>query len=325
MPSFIGANDYAIKKAIEYVGEENLDPGDILFMNYPYWNSAHTYDATLFAPIFKGSTDELIAYEVIRAHWMDLGAKDPGYVLDSTSMHQEGIVFPGTKVYKKGEPNRDILEVMRFNSRMPEAIMGDLNAQVSSIRTGERRIHQIVEKFGMDAIRQTVSVLLESGEKYSLNALEKLPHGVWTAEDYLDDDGISDDLIPMKATVSISSKEFKIDFTGSSGAVRGPVNMPFGSTHSLCKIVFKSLTTPKLPSNAGNYRPLKVEAPPGTLFNAILPGAHIHSLDRNSRTRTCVQGCCTGTGEFHFCFIRRRPSGFYDVRNPREDGKILCP
>ncbi len=272
VPSFIGANDYAVRKAIEYVGKEDLDSGDIYFMNYPYWNSAHTYDATLFAPIFSNyRSSELIGFEVIRAHWMDLGAKDPGYVLDSTSIHQEGIVFPGTRLYRKGEPVKEILEIMRFNSRMPEAIMGDLNAQVSSIRTGERRIHQIVEKFGLSAVRETISRLYESGEKYSLDALAKLPHGTWSAEDFLDDDGISDELIPMKATVSISAREFKVDFAGSAGAARGPVNMPFGGTHSLCKIVFKSLTTPKLPSNAGNYRPLKVEAPPGSLFHAVYP------------------------------------------------------
>jgi len=272
VPSFIGANDYAIKKAIEYVGMDALNNGDIFFMNYPYWSSAHTYDATLFAPIFQSSrSKELIAFGVIRAHWMDLGAKDPGYVLDSTSIHQEGIVFPGTKLYTRGEPNKDILEIMRFNSRMPEEIMGDLNAQVSSIRTGERRLHQIVQKFGMPAIKKTISILFESGEKYSLDALAKLPHGTWAAEDYLDGDGISEDLVPMKATVSISSKEFKVDFAGSASATRGPVNMPFGSTHSMCKIVFKSLTTPKLPSNAGNYRSLKVEAPPGTLFHAVYP------------------------------------------------------
>lgn len=272
VPSFIGANDYAIKKAIEYVGKEDLNAGDVFFMNYPYWSSAHTYDATLFAPIFSnGKNSELMAFEVIRAHWMDLGAKDPGYVLDSTSIHQEGIVFPGTKLYSKGEPNKDILEIMRFNSRMPEEIMGDLNAQVSSIRTGERRIHQIVEKFGLSAVRQTITRLLESGEKYSLDALAKLPHGTWSAEDFLDDDGVSGELIPMKATVTISSKEFKVDFTGSAGVAKGPVNMPFGGTYSLCKIVFKSLTTPNLPSNAGNYRPLKVEAPPGSLFHAVYP------------------------------------------------------
>ena len=272
IPSFLGANDFAIKKAVEYVGSENLEAGDILIMNYPYWNSAHTYDATIFAPIFFGSdSKEIIAYEVVRAHWMDLGAKNPGSVLDSTDMYQEGVIFPSTKVFKRGEPNKDIIELMKFNSRMPEAIIGDLNAQVSSIRTGEKRLHQIFNKFGKDVVRASVSRMIEAGEQASIEALAKLPHGSWSAEDYLDDDGITTDLIPMKVRVTIDSESFKVDFTGSSGPVKGPVNLPFGAAHSNSKIVFKSLTTPFLPSNAGNYRPLKVEAPPGSLFHALPP------------------------------------------------------
>jgi N-methylhydantoinase B len=269
VPSFIGANDYAIVKAVEHVGEDRLEKGDILLMNYPYWNSAHTYDATLFAPVYFGS--KLIGYEVIRAHWMDLGAKDPGYVLDSTDMHQEGIIFPGTKVVKKGMIDEEILDILRFNSRMPEEIIGDLNAQISSIRTGERRLEQIISKFGYETFRDSIEILLSAGERASYDSLEKLPEGSWSAEDYLDDDGISDELIPMKATVTIRHDEFKVDFTGSSPMVRGPVNMPLGATYSTCKIVFKSITTPYAPSNGGNYRMLKVYAPEGSLFNATYP------------------------------------------------------
>ncbi|MDA4128841.1 MAG: hydantoinase B/oxoprolinase family protein [Thaumarchaeota archaeon] len=271
IPSFLGANDYAIQKAVSYVGAENLEAGDILMMNYPYWNSAHTYDATLFAPIFDPKTTELWAYEVIRCHWLDLGAKNVGSVMDSTEMHQEGIVLPGTKVYKKGQPNTDVLEILKFNSRMPEAIFGDLNAQVSAIRTGERRLHQILQKFGKPMMRSAIDYILAAGEKASLEALEKLPHGSWKATDYLDDDGFTDDLIPMNVAVTVSSNEFKVDFTGSANAVKGPVNLPFGATQSICKIAFKGLTTPNASPNAGHYRPLKVEAPEGSLFHAVYP------------------------------------------------------
>ncbi len=273
LPLFIGANDYAIKKAVEYVGIENLEEGDILIMNYPYWNAAHTYDVTLFAPVFDSATKQLLAFECIRAHWMDLGAKDPGYVLDSTSVHQEGIIFPGTKVYKRGQPNSDILEMIRFNSRMPDIVIGDLNAQVASIRTGERRLHKIFQKFGVEIVTKAIAQLLDYGERASLDALASLPHGTWSAVDYLDDDGITDELIEMKATVTITGKDFTVDFAGSAGAVKGPVNMPFGATQSMCKVVFKALTTPHHPSNAGNYRPLKVVAPPGTLFHAVYPAS----------------------------------------------------
>src|SRR6185436_7095736 len=101
----------------------------------------HAYDATLFAPVFDG--DDLIGFLCIRAHWMDLGAKDPGYVLDSTDMHQEGLIFPGTKVVSRGEPVKDIHELIRFNSRMPDAVLGDLHAQIAALRTGERRVAEL--------------------------------------------------------------------------------------------------------------------------------------------------------------------------------------
>ena len=96
------------------MGVENLDQGDIVLLNYPYWNSAHAMDVTLFAPVFEDGGNRPFAYTCIRAHWMDLGAKDPGYVLDSTDMHQEGLIFPGTKIYERGVLKKEILELIHY-------------------------------------------------------------------------------------------------------------------------------------------------------------------------------------------------------------------
>jgi len=270
---FLGANDYAIRKGIEYLGKDSLEPGDIALMNYPYWNSAHAMDVTLYAPVFAPAAGEPFAYTCIRAHWMDLGAKDPGYVLDSTDMHQEGLIFPGTKVYKRGNPDKEIIELIRFNSRMPDLVLGDLDAQVASTRTGQRRLLEIYKKFGGDVLNEACSRILDHGENITRKALRALPHGTWSAEDIVDDDGISDEPIPMKVCVTIAEDGMKCDFTGSSNSVRGPVNVPFGLTETICKFVLKSMTTPRSPSNAGNFRPLQVIAPPGTLFHAVYPAA----------------------------------------------------
>ena len=105
---FLGANDYAIRKGVEYVGAEAIRPGDVILLNYPYWNAAHTHDATLFSPFFARGTSLPTAYLCVRAHWMDLGAKDPGYVLDSTSVFQEGLLFPGTRVFKEGRADPEM-------------------------------------------------------------------------------------------------------------------------------------------------------------------------------------------------------------------------
>jgi N-methylhydantoinase B len=270
---FLGANDYAIRKGVEYIGRGNFERGDIVLMNYPYWNSAHAMDVTLYAPVFAQNADEPFAFTCIRAHWMDLGAKDAGYVLDSTDVHQEGLILPGMKVYKRGRPDREILELIRFNSRMPELVIGDLEAQVAATRTGERRLIEIHEKFGGAQLEEAIQRILAHGEAQVREGLTKLPRGTWTAEDLVDDDGITDTPVPIKVKVTIDDDGMHCDFAGSSPAVRGPINMPFGLTETVCKLVLKSLTTPNEPSNAGHFRPLTVEAEPGTLFHAVYPAA----------------------------------------------------
>lgn len=270
---FLGANDYAIKKGVEYVGVENLERGDIVLMNYPYWNSAHSMDVTLFAPVFAEGAERPFAFTCIRAHWMDLGAKDPGYVLDSTDMHQEGLIMPGLKVYKKGKPDREIYELIRFNSRMPDLVIGDLEAQVAATRTGEKRLMELHAKFGAEAFEQSIAQILAHGEAVARRELAKLPRGTWSATDLVDDDGVSDDPVPIAVTVTIDDAGMHCDFSASSPAVRGPINMPFGLTQTVCKLVLKSLTTPDTPSNAGHFRPLEVVAPPGNLFHAVYPAA----------------------------------------------------
>ena len=270
---FLGANDFSLRKGVDYVGIENLHPGDIVMLNYPYWNAAHSYDATLFAPVFlPGEGDgSLVGFVCVRAHWMDLGAKDPGYVLDSTDVHQEGMLFPGTKVFERGEPVHAIHELIRFNSRMPDVVLGDLHAQVSSIRTGERRFVEILNKFGKPAVDSAVAIVRGHSEQNTRDALLALPQGTWTAVDWMDDDGISEDPIRMQATVTIADGTFTVDFDGSAPAAKGPVNMPYGATVAMCKVVLRALTSPFDPSNEGSTAPLVVKAEPGTLFHAVYP------------------------------------------------------
>ncbi|MEQ8248098.1 MAG: hydantoinase B/oxoprolinase family protein [Alphaproteobacteria bacterium] len=268
---FLGANDYAVRKVMEYVGVANLRPGDIVLSNYPYWNAAHVSDATLTAPVFDPDSDKPFAYLCVRAHWADLGAKDPGYVIDSTDMHQEGLVFPGTHVFRAGAAVREIHELLRYNSRMPDIVLGDLDAQVASIRTGTRRLKGILAKFDAATVDAALRRLLDHGEATARAALATLPEGSWAAEDILDDDGISDDPITMKVRVTHRAGKFEIDFAGSPPCVPGPVNLPFGSTLATCKVAFKALTTPEVASNGGHMRPLFVHADPGTLFNASYP------------------------------------------------------
>jgi len=267
---FLGTNDVAVENVVEHVGEENMNPGDILLLNYPYWSGTHVLDMCLIAPVFHD--DELVGYTTCRAHWLDLGAKDAGYVLDSTDIHQEGVVFPGTKIYEEDEPNEEIMDIIRFNSRIPEKVIGDLNAQISAINTGNKRLRNLYEKYGQDTIERAIDQIIDHGERSARDAVAELPDGTWTGVNYADGVGRDpDDKIRIEAEVTIDGDEFTVDLSGSADEVPEPLNIPRGMTETICKLCFKTVTTPERDSNEGQYRPLNIVAPEGSVFNAQYP------------------------------------------------------
>ena len=269
---FTRANDYALRKIVEFLGEDNIHPGDVILLNYPFWSSTHTLDVTASSPIFY--EDQLVGFTAVKIHWLDLDQKDAGYCLDTTDMHQEGLFFPCSKIYKRGVLNKELEDIIRFNCRMPERVLGDMNAQISSCRTGERRVQELVKKFGLETFTQATAQILDHGERLARARLAALPKGSWSAEDWVDDDGIDKDtMLKIKATVTISEDELLVDFSGSSDAVKGPVNIPIGLTMGVGALIFKAITTPDTPANDGNFRPLRVEAPPGSLMHAVPPAA----------------------------------------------------
>jgi N-methylhydantoinase B len=267
---FTRGNDYGIQKTVEFVGRENIRPGDLMLTSYPYWSSAHPLDVLAVSPIFyKG---ELIGFTAIKQHWLDLGQKDAGYILDSIDVFQEGLLLPGVKIYKEGVLDKELLNIIRFNSRLPDRVIGDMNAQISACRTGERRVAELVDRFGVETFRTAVEEILDHGERLARARLAELPKGTWTAVDYADDDGIDKDtMLKMQVTVTITDDEFIVDWTGSHGRTKGPMNLPIGLTLGVSGLAFKGITTPDVPANEGHYRPLKVIAPPGELMHAVPP------------------------------------------------------
>ncbi|UCM89716.1 hydantoinase B/oxoprolinase family protein [Streptomyces marincola] len=267
---FTRGNDYGIKKSLEFLGADAMRPGDVYLLNYPYWSSAHTLDPLVFAPIHDGS--ELIGFASCRIHVLDLNQKDPGYVLDSTHSSQEGLVFPATRLYREGEQNTDVFNIIRFNSRMPERTIGDIQAQVSACVTGVRRTQEIARKYGRDSLLDAMRAINEHGEKLARIGLSKLPKGTWTATDFVDSDGVDrETLVKLTATVTVTDEEMVVDWTGSARDVRGPINLPRGQTEALSSLIFKALTTPDSPVVAGNFAPLRVITEPGSVMHAVPP------------------------------------------------------
>jgi len=266
---FLGANDFGIKNGVERIGTDNLDPGDIVFLNYPYWSSGHVFDVLLFQPYFREG--EIIGYGAVRAHWLDLGAKDDAYILDSTDVHQEGLIMPGVKIYKGGEPDEELHDIIKYNSRLPSKVMGDLNAQVACLRVGERRVTELFEKYGQDTVEACIDRILNHGDETVRKKLRDLPDGSWYAEDFVDDDGITDDLVKIGVQVTIDGDEFTVDYSPSDDQTEGPINVPLGVTQTTAKLVLKILTTPRDAPNGGHYRAANVIAPEGNLFHATYP------------------------------------------------------
>jgi len=269
LPLFLGANEYALRQTFAHGQFDPLEPGDVVYMNVPYWSGAHTNDGVLTAPVFVDG--EIVAYTVVRAHWTDLGGKDPGYILDSTSVHQEGIMIPGEKIVRRGEPNQELLRILRANSRAPTTIMGDFNAEVAALRAGVSRISELYRKYGPVTVEASIERILAVGEQQARAAVRSLPDGEWEAEEWMDNDGVNDDLVRLHVRITIDSDEMKVDYSGSSKQVEGPINLSYGMALSAARICFKTITTPHEPSNGGQFRPLSVIAPEGNLFNALYP------------------------------------------------------
>jgi N-methylhydantoinase B len=266
---FTRGNDRGIKEAVSFLGVGNMHPGDVFLLNYPYWSSAHTLDPLVFAPIHVNN--ELVGFSSCRVHVLDLKQKDPGYVLDSTDMYQEGLFFPASKLYQAGQPNGDVFNIIRFNSRLPERTIGDLQAQVSACFTGVRRTQEIATKYGPATLTASMRAINDHGERLARLALAKLPKGTWTAHDFVDSDGVDlDRMIKMNVTVTVTD-EMVIDWTGSDRDVRGPVNLPVGQTEAFCSLIFKALTTPDTPVVAGNFRPLRIITEAGSVMHAVPP------------------------------------------------------
>lgn len=267
---FSGANDFGIQNALEFLGRDSFSSGDVILLNYPYWSAAHTLDALVFRPIF--AEDQLIGFASCRVHLLDLKQKDAGYVLDSTDMSQEGIFFPAVKIYEKGKIRDDIFNIIRFNSRMPDRTIGDLQAQVSAVHTGDMRMREIAAKYGVDTLMSAMREINDHGERLSRAAVAKLPNGSWTATDYVDSDGITmDQLIEMTVTVTIEDDRMIVDWTATDKPAVGPINLPLGLTIAASRLAFKALTTPDSFICAGNFRNLEVRTTPGSLMDAQPP------------------------------------------------------
>jgi N-methylhydantoinase B len=270
LPIFLGSLGVAVERVIEDVGANRFRPGDLYLFNDPYDQGNHINDVTTVKPVFDAD-GELAAFAVTRAHWLDIGGKNPGGAIDSTDVVQEGLWFRSVPLYEEGKPNEGVWRMIEYNVRYAENMLGDLRAQVAASGTGEARMRALLDRYGRPTFDAAVETILSQGERRSRAAVAAMPDGVYEAEADLDDDCLGHGPLRVRAAVTIAGERMTVDVTGSAPQNEGPVNCGLPATMSACRIALKALTTPELPANEGDFAPLELVVPEDSMFNARYP------------------------------------------------------
>jgi N-methylhydantoinase B len=269
LPLFIGSLDACIAATLDDVGgPEQLRPGDALFTTHPYLTAGQPADAAVIEPIFHDGA--LVGFSALRAHMGDVGAKGP-YPTDTTDIFQEGIIFPGVKLYESGECNDTVIRILRANSRLPVETVGNVMAAVGAVRAASRKVIAVLDKYGRDVYYSTIDDMVARGEHAVRQAIARIPDGSYAFEDVMDDDGRGSEPVPLRCAVIVAGTDITIDLSGSAEQQAGPINCPLGYTMTTCRFALKRVLSPELAANSGEYRPLTVVAPEGGIFNPVAP------------------------------------------------------
>ena len=253
--------------------------GDVVVHNHPYFGSSHTPDLAIVIPIFHDGA--LVGYSANTAHHIDIGAATPGLIIDVPDVFAEGMLFAGTKLYRKGERNDTMWNYIRRNSRAARQLVDDIEAQIASARLGVKRFKELLDRYGTDLVFSACNQLMDYSETMLRQRISAIPNGEYRAEGWLDDDGRNrGQRLAVKVCVRVIDDRIEVDLTGSAPQTPTAYNVPFeGSTKVAAFAAFRKLlldtaTSPtRVPSNQGSFRPISVIAPLGTIFNPKAPAA----------------------------------------------------
>ncbi|SVB32928.1 uncharacterized protein METZ01_LOCUS185782, partial [marine metagenome] len=268
IPVHLGAMPASVKAALE-VFPDSLNPGDIVMLNDPYKGGSHLPDITMVAPIYaeRDGKKELAGFVANRGHHADVGGMTPGSLPLSTELYQEGTIIPPIKLARRGRLNQEIIQLICRNSRTPDERKGDLAAQTAAIKVGEQRMREVTERYGLADTLEHMAALLDYTERVTRRAISKIPDGRYQVTDYMDDDGLTQELVPITVAITVSGDEMEIDFTGTSPQRPGCINAPVAVTSSACLYVVRCLLDEQAPANQGCFRPLNIITPLGCLVN----------------------------------------------------------
>ena len=270
MPVHLGSMPMSVQAAVDAI---RFEPGDIAILNDPYAGGTHLPDITMVLPVFLQGEKQPSFYISNRAHHADVGGAFPGSMGPATEIFQEGIRIPPVRIVRAGKLDREMLDLILLNVRTPQEREGDLKSQIGACRVGEQRIQHLVEKYGFAYLQSLTEALLDYSERLVRAQLRTLPAGSFTAEDWLDDDGVTDTPIRITVQLKIDPEAASIhaDFTGSSSQVTGSVNAVRAITLSACFYMLRCLLTEDAPATAGILRPFTLVTPAGSIVDARPP------------------------------------------------------
>lgn len=265
VPSHMASTNLAVKEILEdFEGE--IEDGDVYLINDPSRGGTHLPDVTVIKPIFYEG--ELKFFGVNRAHHQDVGGITAGgYTPAAKSIFHEGIRIPPLKIYENGEPIDDVLELVAINTRLPETLRSDINAQVASCNVAKKRIGEMIDNFGINTLDKAVKGIHSYSERIMRKKIEELPDGIYEGESFLDSDGQGNEQIAVRVEIQIDGDEMTVDFGGTDDETKGFVNSPFGNTLTCVYAGAVTVLGKDIPHAQGSFEPVEIIAPEGSLVN----------------------------------------------------------
>ncbi|WP_417743346.1 hydantoinase B/oxoprolinase family protein [Salipiger sp.] len=268
LPIFVGVMSFAVKAVIDKFGDSAED-GDIFIFNDAHLGGTHLNDMRVIRPYYHDG--KLFCWLASVGHWHDLGGGAPGnYNPAAKDAFQEAFVLPPVRLARKGEINQDVIDILMRNTRLPQSAEGDLNGQLGALDLGVRRMGELLGEYGGGTVAAALAALSDRAETLMRAELATLPDGRWEAEDFLDNDGITDEALPIRVALEIKGEQMVLDFTGTAPRCQGPVNIALPTAVATAYVAIKHIF-PDVPANAGVMRPIDVRIPEGSLLAAEFP------------------------------------------------------
>jgi N-methylhydantoinase B len=270
LPIFVGAMAFAVKAVIDKAAKDgDLADGDVYIFNDPYDGGTHLSDFKLVRPFFRDG--KVFCYLASVGHWHDVGGNVPGnYNPVATECFQEGMMIPPVRLYAAGKLRQDVVDILRANTRLPDSLYGDMNGQVNALDLGSKRLHALLDEYTDATVAEALAELKTRAALQFRSLIRDLPDGGYAAEDFLDNDGIRDEALRIGLEVVIEGESLTLDFTRTSPACAGPVNIARSTAIAACYVAIKHIF-PDVPANSGVLEPVKFIIPETSLISVRAP------------------------------------------------------